>query len=411
MADTEKPHGEETARDSSGASHPVDNTEDLFRITAEQREVAVSPTGEPAVLHLEVRNTSAIVDGYAVELASAPPWLQVETSQVRILPGGEEALPVIMRAASPTLVPTQQIQIMLRVRSLSQGPAHAVFPVLITVPVLDGPVRLHAEPSVLRVRDRDSATCAVVVDNSGSNHPVHLRFAGSDPERAVRFHFEPPVLEVGPAASGSVVVTVTASPPEPGQEITRPLIVSAVEGSRRAGAVITFVQATSASPMSSSAVGIEPSVTRVQDAVVESSLVLSSTERRPLARLLLTLFGALAMILGALLPWRTVSDQRGVDLEVDTIAQAFGYRINLRGADFLISAGLAIMALALLMIFGLTGRSGRLSRVAAVVAAMLLVGTFVALAVVGDDIIPSRGALLVLAGCIAGYIGGLLARR
>jgi hypothetical protein len=378
----------------------ADNTEGLFRIAVPQRELTISATGEPAVLHMEVMNTSAIVDGYAVEPASAPQWLEVESSQVRVIPGGEEALPVIMRAVSPTLVPAEQIPIMLRIRSLSQAPAHAGLPVLITVPVVDVPVRLHAEPSVLRVRDRDSATCRVMVDNSGSNHPVHLRFTGSDPERAVGFHFEPAVLELGPAASGSVLVTLTATRPEPGQEITRPLTVSAVDRSRRAGTVITFIQAASASPMSTLDAPIEPTVLRVQDA-----------ERRPVARLLLTLLGALAMILGVLLPWRAVSEQRGVDLDVDTLAQAFGYSINLRGAQFLISVGLVIMVLAILMILGMTGRSGRLTEVAAVLAAVLLLSTFVLFAVAGDGIAPARGAILVLGGCIAGYIGGWFARR
>ncbi|HJV14053.1 MAG TPA: hypothetical protein VJ625_09185 [Propionibacteriaceae bacterium] len=400
----------------------ADNTEGLFRIAVPRREVTVSATGEPAVLHMEVMNTSAMVDGYAVEPASAPQWLEVESSQIRVIPGGEEALPVIMRVVSPTLVPAQQILVRLRIRSLSQAPAHAVLPVLITVPVQDVPVRLHAEPSVLRVRDRDSATCRVVVDNSGSNHPVHLRFTGSDPERAVRFHFEPAVLELGPAASGSVLVTLTATPPEPGQEITRPLTVSAVDRSRRAGTVITFVQTAGASDASgwlvdsSSRAAIKSPAERQADGrldvPVEGSLVeFTGDERRPLARLLLTLFGALAMILGVLLPWRAVSDQRGVDLDIDTFAQAFGYSINLRGAEFLISVGLVIMLLAILMILGMTGRSGRLTEVAAVFAGVLLIGTFVLFAVAGDGITPARGAILVLAGCIAGYIGGLLARR
>jgi hypothetical protein len=406
MADSERIPGE---------GIPTDNTEDLFRITADRPEVAVSATGEPAVLHVQIMNTSADVDGYAVEPVGTPRWLQLESSQVRVLPGSQEALPVIMRVVSPTLVPAQRIQIILRIRSLSRGPAHAVLPVSITVPVLDAPVRLHAEQTVLRVRDRDSATCTVVVDNSGSNHPVHLRFAGSDPERAVRFHFEPPILEVGPGASGSVVVTMTADRPEPGQEITRPLVVSAVDGSRRSGTVITFMQATSAPPMptlaATESLAVRPPDKYGSEAYAEASLIQSSTERRPLARMLLTLFGALAMILGVLLPWRAVSDQRGVDLDVDTFAKAFGSSIDLRGAEFFISAGLVIMALAILMILGMTGRAGRLTRVAALLAAILLAGTFVVFAVVGDDIIPARGAMLVLAGCITGYLGGLLARR
>jgi hypothetical protein len=583
-------------------SVPTDSTEGLFRITAEQREVVVPATGEPAVWSLRIMNTSAIVDGYAVEAASAPRWLQVESIQIRLLPDREKALAIRMRVAPPSPVPAQRVQIMLGIRSMSQAPAHAIVPVVITVPVLDVPIRLHAEPTVLRVRDRDGATCTVVVDNSSSNHPVQLRFAGSDPELAVGFRFEPPVLEVGPAASASVVVTVTAARPGPGQQISRALTVSAHDGSRRVDTVITFVQAASASPMSTLGVRIEPSIVRVQDAdgttlqvildnrrghsgirlfldgsdperatratfspavvdlgpgqvravslrldswrpppgqewtrqftvtasdgyssaealgsLVQSSsraaietlavrldpsvlrlsgrrgglralidnrngtqpirvtmrgddpenivrftfapgildippgqvasssvtlttswapageevtrpfvilgsdgrfeveadgsIIQSSAERRPLARLLLTLFGALAMILGALLPWWAVSDQRGVDLNVDSFAQVFGFNIDLRGAESSISVGLVIMALAILMIFGLTGRSGRLSGIAALLGAMLIIGTFVAVAVASGDIMPARGAILALAGCIAGCTGGLLVER
>ena len=581
---------------------PSDSTEGLFRITAEQREVTVPATGEPAALPLRVMNTSAIVDGYAVDAPGAPEWLTVEPSQVRLLPGVEDAPPVRMRVTSATLVPAQRLHVLLRIRSMSQAPAHADVPVLVIVPVLDVPVRLNPQPRLLRVRDRDTAECTISVDNSSSNRPVQLRFAGTDPELAVRFSFEPPVLEVGPASSGSVVVAVTAPRPEPGQETTRQLTVTALDGSRRVDTLITFQQSTSASPMSTLAVRIEPSIVRVQDAdsatvqitldnrrgrsgvrvflnggdperaigftfsspvldlgpgqiqavslrldswrpppgqeltrqftvtasdgytsvdasgslvqassraaiellgvrldpsvlrlsgrrgvlramidnrngaqpirvalrgddpenivrfafapsvidippgqvassnvtisaprapagqqvtrpfavlasdgrsevQAEGSLIQSSAERRPLARVLLTLFGALAMIIGAFSPWRAVGEQRGVDFTVDTFAQEFGFPLNLMGAEFLISVGLAILVLAALMIFGLTGRSGRLTRLSAVLAALLLVGTFVAVAFTGRDIGPGRGAILVLVGCVAGYIGGLLGRR
>jgi hypothetical protein len=172
---------------------------------------------------------------------------------------------VRLRVSSANLVPAQQLQLMLRIRSMSQAPAHADLPVLVTVPVLDVPIRLHPEPSLLRVRDRDSAQCTVVVDNS-SNRRVQLRFTESDSELAVRFRFEPPVLDVGPGASESVLVSVTASRPEPGQEISRPLTVMALDGSRQVDTSITFVQSASASPISTLAVRIEPSIVRVQDA-------------------------------------------------------------------------------------------------------------------------------------------------
>jgi hypothetical protein len=83
-----------------------------------------------------------------------------------------------MRVSSTTLVPAQQLHVTLRIRSLSQAPAQAELPIQVTVPAIDAPVRLHAEPSVLRVRDRDTASCTVVVDNSMSNQLVQLRFSG-----------------------------------------------------------------------------------------------------------------------------------------------------------------------------------------------------------------------------------------
>jgi hypothetical protein len=88
-----------------------------------------------------------------------------------------------------------------------------------------------------------------------------------------------------------------------------------------------------------------------------------------------------------------------------------GFSLDLRGVEFLISLGLATLALAMLMILRLSGRSGRLSRLSALMAALLLIGTLIALAVAGGNIRPGRGAILVLAGCIVGYVGGLLARR
>ena len=45
-----------------------------------------------------------------------------------------------MRVVSPTLVPAQQVRLVLSIRSTSQAPAHLDLPVLVTVPVLDVPV-------------------------------------------------------------------------------------------------------------------------------------------------------------------------------------------------------------------------------------------------------------------------------
>jgi hypothetical protein len=254
--------------DPSTSSHdgPTDSTEALFQAIAKQREVTVPATGEPAGLAVQVTNTSTIVDGYLVEASNAPDWLALESGQVRLLTGTDEVLQVKMRVVSVALVPAQQFKLVLRIRSISQAPAQLDLPVLVTVPVIDVPVRLHAEPSLLRVRDSDTAECTLVVDNSSSNRLVKLRISGSDPELAVRFRFEPQALEVGPVASASSQVAVAAPRPEPGEEISRQLTVTAFDGTRRVDTLITFVQSTSASPMTTLALRIEPSLVRVIDA-------------------------------------------------------------------------------------------------------------------------------------------------
>src|SRR3954452_15049268 len=187
----------------------------LFQASTEQHEVTVPATGEPATLEVRVTNASSIVDGYRLEAVGAPPWLTVESDQVELLPDASQALRVRLRTSPPTLVPAQVLQAVLRVSSMEQAPAYVDLPVRVTVPVVDVPVQLRAEPRLLRVRDAETVEFTVLAD-SRSNRPVQLRFGGSDPELAVRFSFQPPVLELGPGGSGSVRVGATAPRPEPG---------------------------------------------------------------------------------------------------------------------------------------------------------------------------------------------------
>ena len=173
-------------------------------------------TGQPATLTVRVMNTSTIVDGYGVEAPGAPAWLIVESDQIHLLPGTEEALAVRMRVNSTTLLPAQQIDLMLRVRSMSQAGVHQDVPIEVTVPIVDVPVQLHAEPRLLRMKDTDSGRCTIAVDNSRSNRPMLLRFSGSDAEQAVKFDFDPPIVDVGPGASASVVAQPHRQPTRTG---------------------------------------------------------------------------------------------------------------------------------------------------------------------------------------------------
>ena len=265
-----------TVDEDAGADH------DFFRLTADQSGVSVPPSGDPVGFAVRITNTSGIVDGYALETPGAPAWLAAEASQLSLLPGAEDNLTVRLRVVSPTLVPAQQVRVLLRITSLSQSPAHTDLPVTVTVPVVDAPVRLRAEPRLLKIRDTDVAEFTVLVDNTSSNRTARLVFSGSDPELAVQFRFDPPNLEVSPGGTGSAKVMARAAGPAAGQEVSRALTVAAVEGPRSVETLITLQQATSVEvvdPMVS--LEVVPSVVRVRDrAEAVARVVVDNTNGR-----------------------------------------------------------------------------------------------------------------------------------
>ena len=214
-------------------------------ITPRLRSVTVPATGESVALPVEVTNTSTIVDSYVVEAAETPPWLVVESEPNALLPGTEGAMNVQMRVNSTDLVPAQQIGVMLRVRSSADSEVWREVPIRVTVPLVDVPIRLRASPQLIRTMDTGSSKCDVEIDNSHSNGRMRLRLSGSDVEQAVQFDFKPPTVDVGPGEKAVVVLNLTATQPEPGQELTRWLTISANDGRRYVETVITLQQATS----------------------------------------------------------------------------------------------------------------------------------------------------------------------
>ncbi len=238
---------------------------------------------------------------------------------------------------------------------------------------------LRLDPSVLRLPNRRRGQLTAVVDNRNGAQPVRVSLKGDDPENAVRFSFAPAVLDIPPGQVASSAVMIEAPRARPGRELTRPIAIMASDGR-----------------------------TEVKS---DGSLIQSSAERRPLARVLFTLFGALAIFLGTMLPWLSISDRNGFELDAGTLAGVIGRDLNLLGFERLISVGLVIAGLAVLMLFGLAGRSGRLTRFSAVLAALVLIALFVGLGLVGRGTGPGSGALLVLTGCVLGYIGGVLVKR
>jgi preprotein translocase subunit SecG len=84
----------------------------------------------------------------------------------------------------------------------------------------------------------------------------------------------------------------------------------------------------------------------------------------------------------------------------------------LRGIDGAIqSAGLVVLLLAALTLFGLTGTKGRLTRTGAVLALVFMIAFFVALIVRAENWDVGLGAIAIAVGAITAFVGGLFARR
>jgi len=266
-------------------------------------------------------------------------------------------------------------------------------------PAPDEPMTLRLDPSIIRVRNSGTGIATVTADNRGGSRHRRVQFGGHDPERVVRFGFNPPVIELPPGQAGRVQVQISAPRPDGGEEANRPFSIVASDGFR--------------------------------DTEVAGNFVQESSDRRPMWRILLTLLGAGLMIAGAFLVWHTgasidipdgVGDQvspnitglewslPAIDVASNGVAPNVEFTDLPNALDPLVSAGAVVILLAALAIFGLTGSTGRLTRLAALVAAILLAAFAVAVALQDGTGKPSVGLFVIFAGCAIAFVGGLFAK-
>ncbi len=146
----------------------------------------------------------------------------------------------------------------------------------------------------------------------------------------------------------------------------------------------------------------------------DSTFAQSASDRRPMLRTLFTVAGALAMILGAFLPWTTDPVRHsGVQWTIPAITGLFdspGPKLNSAVAK-LACAGAVIILLAVLAIWGRLGTQGRLTRQCALLGLLLTVGFLIFVHVRVHESTVGAGAIVVIIGCISAYIGGQLARK
>jgi hypothetical protein len=285
-------------------------------------------------------------------------------------------------------------------------------------PAPDEPMTLRMEPSIVRVRNRGSGSATVYADNRGGSRPRRVQFGGHDPERVIRFAFNPPVIDLAPGQTGAVQVQLAAPRPDGGEQVTRPFTVVASDGAR--------------------------------DTDTSGSFVQESSDRRPLWRIALTVVGAILMIAGVFLSWTNSNSflvtqgnaesqlYCGNPAPTNDLSEVFGAAAvlpdgitglewrppalkasKLLPCDFddellqnlgqLVSAGAVMIVLAVIALLGLFGPKGVVTRLAALVAGLGLVGFVIVVQLVNVGR-PDMGVAVVFAGCVLAFIGGALAK-
>ena len=234
----------------------------MMRATAEPSAVTLTPGREPATVTVAVTNMSDIVDRYLVTVPDAPPWLQAPGTELRLLPGKDGTVALSMAIPAPPLIPVGQHRLTVRVGSATKPERMASLPFELTVGLVEGPITLVAEPSVVRIRDADQARLRLTAENLSGNRPVPLTLEGSDPEGVVRFRFEPPVLTIPPSGSATATVYLLSPPPPSGQELNRQLTITGTEGTKQVSAMASIVQATTAQVLTMT---VEPTLLRLRD--------------------------------------------------------------------------------------------------------------------------------------------------
>lgn len=360
-----------------------------IQVRAEPRQLRVRDTAA-GVCRVVVSNTGT--NRWAqVRLAATDPEQVVRATwgppQLQIPPGGEEAAEVRFDAPAPEPGGEQ-----IRTITIVAHEGHRSAETTVTLaqsasqPAIEL-LALRLDPGILRLGGRRRGRITAVVDNRRGAAPVSLALSGHDPERSLRFDFSPATLRVEPGREASALVAVTAPRTPPGQEVIRPLTIAASDGHA--------------------------------DTRAEARVIQLASSRRGIARIVLTVLGALLVALGSLGQFIAAFSNSAVQWTaaqiagaVDAVHPEFGIpdQLDAGGVEDVASIGLVLLTLAALMVFGLTGRSGRLTRASALLALVVVVATVAALTTLAGGSGPATGAVLAAIGCVVGYVGGLVDR-
>ena len=170
--------------------------------------VELVPGGDPVSIAAQIYNVSAIVDAYRVWAPEPPSWLTTTSTEVRLLPNGNESTQLTLRIPIGTLVPAGRSPVLIRVQSVAHPEVIVDEYLDLTVAAVVTPLVLRLEPSIVRVKNDEAGRLRATVDNTDGNQPRRVALSGRDPEGVVRFFFSPGVIEVPAGGSAGAGIRV-----------------------------------------------------------------------------------------------------------------------------------------------------------------------------------------------------------
>jgi len=349
-----------------------------MRIT--ERELNVEP-GQSVVAEVVVKNTGNVVDQYTLQVfGEATAWTTVDPPSINLVPDAEGPVTV-------TFHPPRRADVLAGMKPFRiLATSRKDFRVTTFV---DGTITVGAFEEVtshLRSQygEGPNAVYEVLVENRGNTRTV-VHLAAVDERQALALAVSHPALSVPPGGWASAEVRVDPrTPPVVGEVVMHAFRVLVRAGSDEPSSLdAQFAQAPA-----------RPSV---------------EVNWWPVVRVVLTLLGALLMLMGAAAEWE--QGIGGLDLSYATyVNQVFDGNVSEPSgiSTTFVSLGLPVVVLAAIAGIGVFTERGGLTRLAGMLAALLMLAFMFTVA--DADIDGGSGPLIVLLGAIVAVVGGIAAR-
>jgi hypothetical protein len=176
--------------------------------------------GHPMPITVTITNTGDLIAGFVLRVLGADPsWVELPDAELSLFP--EETRTVTALITVPPGIIAGERRISVQVRELTPPEASSIDEVVLRVP--EAPLTtLRVDP--LAATAGRTARFSLLVENAG-NTPLSGDLIGQDPERRVRFRFDPPSLDLAPGEHGVVDVRASARQTLFGAPVLRVLTV------------------------------------------------------------------------------------------------------------------------------------------------------------------------------------------